>query len=233
MRRFGRFLVRNWPLKIGAVGLAIILYGGMVILQSTTVWPGTVAITPVNQPADSTLTGTLPTVGQIRYVAPPDLSITVSSFRAQIDLTGVKPSESGNSLVNVTLFAEDPRIQIIDYQPQQISVMLEPITSSTVPVVVGTGTVPSGLSPGTPVTDPLTVTIRGAASEVRKVAYVLAQVRIDSSGLDVNQDVNLVARDASNDVVNNVARLSRRARTSLSRWAASFEPRASRSIRSP
>jgi YbbR domain-containing protein len=204
VRRIGRFIVHNWPLKIGAIGLAAILYGGMVILQSTAVWPGTVAITPVNYPADSTLPGPLPTVGNIRYVAPPDLSISVNSFRAQIDLTGVKPSESELSIVNVTLFAEDPRIQIIDYQPQQISVLLEPITTSTVPVVVDTGAVPSGLSPGTPITDPSTVTIRGASSEVRKVAYVVARVRIDNSGLDVNQDVTLVARDAANKDVNNV-----------------------------
>lgn len=204
MRRLGRFIFHNWPLKVGAVGLAVILYGGMVILQSTAVWPGTVAITPVNYPANSTITGSLPAVGNIRYVAPPDLAISVTSFRAQIDLSGVKPSESEHALVNVSLFAEDPRIQIIDYQPQQISVMLEPITTSTVPVVVATGTVPTGLSPGAPVPDPTKVTIRGASSDVRKVAYALAQVRIDASGLDVNQDVNLVARDAAGDAVNNV-----------------------------
>ncbi len=204
MRRLAGFVLHNWPLKIGAVGLAVILYGGMVILQSTAQWPGTVAITPVNYPADSTLIGPLQAVGNIRYVAPPDLAISVNSFRAQIDLAGVKPSESLPSIVNVSLFAEDPRIQIIDYQPQQISVYLEPITSNTVPVVVDTGTVPNGLSPGTPVADPTKVSIRGASSEVRKVASVVAQVRIDNTGLDVNQNVNLVARDSANKDVNNV-----------------------------
>ena len=37
-----RFIVRNWPLKIGAVLLAAILYGAMVVLQSTTSWQGAV-----------------------------------------------------------------------------------------------------------------------------------------------------------------------------------------------
>jgi YbbR domain-containing protein len=203
VRRLVNFIFRNWPLKLGAISLALILYGGMVILQSTTAWPGTVAIVPVNQPSGSTLIGTLPSVGNIRYVAPADIAISVDSFRATIDLAGIQPSETG-SLVSVSLVATDPRIQIIDYQPKQIQVTLEPIQTFTVPVVVDTGVVPSGLSPGTPTVTPQTVSVRGAASFVRDVAYARAQVRIDSSGLDVNQDVSLVAFNAAGKVVNNV-----------------------------
>jgi len=208
MRRLGRFLVRNWPLKIGAVGLAIILYGGMIVLQSTAVWPGTVAITPTNYPADSTIVGTLPAVGSIRYVASADVPITVSSFSATIDLGTLKPSES-EQLVNVNLVAVDQRIQIIDYQPKQIRVTLDPIIPNTVPIVVTYGAVPTDLQPGTPVTTVggeavSTVTVRGAATYVRDVAYARATVRIDASGLDVNQDVDLVACDASGNAVNNV-----------------------------
>jgi YbbR domain-containing protein len=204
VRRLVNFIIRNWPLKIGAVGLAVILYGGMVILQSTASWPGSIAIVPVNQPADSTLTSPLPAVEGIRYVAPPDIAVSVNSFRATINLAEIQPSESQQSLVSVSLVAEDPRIQIIDYQPQQIQVTLEPIKSVTVPVVVDTGVVPAGLSPGTPVLSAETVSIRGAASIVKDVAYAQAQVRIDASGLDVNEDVSLVARTAGGAIVNNV-----------------------------
>jgi YbbR domain-containing protein len=204
VRRFVKFIIRNWPLKIGAVGLAVILYGGMVILQSTASWPGSIAIVPVNQPADSTLTSPLPAVERIRYVAPPDIAVSVNSFRATINLAEVQPSESQQSLVSVSLVAEDPRIQIIDYQPQQIQVTLEPIKSVTVPVVVDTGVIPAGLSPGTPVLSADKVSIRGAASIVKDVAYAQAQVRIDASGLDVNEDVSLVARTAGGAIVNNV-----------------------------
>jgi YbbR domain-containing protein len=51
---------------------------------------------------------------------------------------------------------------------------------------------------------PPTVDVSGASSIVRSVAYAQASVRIDASGLDVNTDVDLVARDASNNEVNNV-----------------------------
>jgi len=44
-----RFIFRNWPLKIGAIALALSLYTAMVVLQSTAVWPGSVAIEVVNQ----------------------------------------------------------------------------------------------------------------------------------------------------------------------------------------
>jgi YbbR domain-containing protein len=204
VRRLAGFVFHNWPLKLGAIGLAVILYGGMVVLQSTAVWPGTVAITPVNYPPNSTLIGTLPTVGSIRYIAAPEVPVTVESFSATIDLANVKPSDSEESLVNVKLVAVDQRIQIIDYEPKQISVTLDPIISASVPVVVDKGTVPSGVNPGTPSLSATTVTARGAARYVRQVAYAKASVRVDASGLDVNQDVDLVPCKANGDTVNNV-----------------------------
>jgi YbbR domain-containing protein len=205
--RILRFVVRNWPLKIGAVLLAVILYGAMVVLQATQEWPGTIAIEMVNQPADSYLldAASLPQVGRIRYVAAPDVPISKSSFRATADLSGAKVSDIGEaSVVRVELVADDERIQIIDYQPQQISVKLDRIVHKQVSVQVDTGVVPSGLQPGTPILSASTVDVFGAASIVRRVAYADAQVRIDASGLDVSQDVDLVAHDASDAVVDNV-----------------------------
>jgi YbbR domain-containing protein len=202
-----RFIVRNWPLKIGAVLLAAILYVGMVVVQTNQQWPGTVAIDPVNQPTNGYLldASTLPQVRSIKYIAAADVPISQSSFRATVDLSNAKVSDSGeSSLVRVVLKADDSRIQIIDYQPQQISVTLDLIVHKQVPVQVVTGVVPSGLSPGTPVLSASSVDVSGASSYVRKVSYAEARVRIDASGLDVSQDVDLVSRDASDAVVDNV-----------------------------
>ncbi|MGA2512478.1 MAG: CdaR family protein [Candidatus Limnocylindrales bacterium] len=201
-----RFIVRNWPLKIGAVLLAVILYVAMVALQTTQQWPGTIAIDVVNQPANAYLLepNPLPQVGNIRYLAAPDVPISQSSFRATIDLSNANVSETDPSLVRVELVADDPRIQIIDYQPQQIRVTLDPIVHKLVSVQVDTGAVPSGLQPGTPVLSVSSVDVSGAASIVSRVAYAQAPVRIDASGLDVNEDVDLVARDVSGAIVNNV-----------------------------
>jgi len=205
--RVVRFIVRNWPLKIGAVLLAAILYTAMVVLQSTSAWPGAIAIDPVNQPTTGYLVqpNPMPTVTGIRYIAPPDVPISQSSFRATVDLSTVKPSESDTSRVRVKLEADDQRIQIIDYQPQQITVQLDPIVQKQVSVQVLEGNIPSGLQPGTPLLNVQTVEVSGAASYVRRVAYAqTVAVRIDASGLDVDQDVELVARDASDVQVENV-----------------------------
>ena len=202
-----RFIVRNWPLKIGAVILAAILYGAMVVLQNTEAWPGSVAIELTNQPADGYLIDAklIPGVDGIRYFAPPDVPVSQSSFRATADLSGIKPSESDSSPIRVTLKADDSRIQIIDYKPQQIVVRLDPLIHKQVSVKVFEANLPTGLQPGTPVLSVATVDVTGAASFVRRVAYAQAAVRIDASGLDVDEDVDLVARDASDLKVDNVA----------------------------
>jgi YbbR domain-containing protein len=205
IKKIGRFIVHNWPLKVGAVLLASILYVGMVALQTNTTWPGTVAVDAVNPPAAAYLVqpDPMPQVSNIRYTAPSDVPISPSSFRATIDLADVKVSES-QSWVRIQLLATDPRIQIIDYQPQQVRVELDPIVHKTVNVQVVTGAVPSGLQPASPVISAPTVDVSGAASYVRRVAYAEARVRVDASGLDVDQNVDLVARDASDAIVSDV-----------------------------
>ena len=201
--KVGRFIVHNWPLKVGAVLLAAILYVGMVAVQTTTTFGGSVTAVPVNEPNGCQLVqpDPMPQVHGIRYLAPPDVPISQASFHATIDLTNVKISET-QSWVSVQLQATDPRIQIIDYQPQQVRVELDPIARKTVNIQVVTGAIPSGLEPASPVLSTTTVDVSGAASYVRRVAYAEAQVHIDASGLDVNEDVDLVARDASGAVVN-------------------------------
>ena len=183
--------------------LAAILYGAMVVLQNTAAWPGSVAIDLVNQPPDSYLMDAklIPAVGGIRYIAPADVPVSQSSFRATADLTAAKVSESDSSIVRVKLVADDPRIQIIDYQPQLLSVSLNPVVHKQVSVLIKTGTPPEGLQPGTPVQSITTVDVSGASSIVRRVAYAQAQVRVDASGLDIDEDVDLVAMDASDVLV--------------------------------
>jgi len=201
-----RFVVRNWPLKIGAMLLAVILYGAMVVLQTTQQFPGTVAVETVNQPANSYLLkpDPMPKVEGIKYLAPADVPISQSSFRASIDLTNAKVNDSEYNWVKVQLVPTDPRIQILDYEPQQIRVTLDQVITKTVGIHVEFGQPPAGLIPGTPVLSSSTVDVSGAATIVDRIAYAEASVRIDSSGLDVSQDPVLVAIDAAGVVVDNV-----------------------------
>jgi YbbR domain-containing protein len=204
--RIVRFIFRNWALKIGALLLAVILYVGMVALQSTQVWPGQVPITLVNQPANAVLIKpeTMPTVGSIRYIAPADVPVSKDSFSATIDLNGAKVDATAGTLVKVQLTAEDRRIQIIDYQPQQVSITLDPIVTRTIPVKVETGEPPAGLSLGTQTQSVSLVVAKGASTRVAQVVQADASVPIDTSGLDVNREFPLVPVDANGDPVQDI-----------------------------
>ena len=64
--------------------------------------------------------------------------------------------------MSVTLSAFDSRIQIVDFQPQQVEVQLDPVTTRTMLVTVEPGVVPDGLELGPEQTDPSSVTVSGA-----------------------------------------------------------------------
>jgi YbbR domain-containing protein len=200
-----RFFFRNWALKVGAVALSVILYVAMVSIQSTQQWPGQVPIEPLHQPTDSYLLkpDPWPKVSDIRFIAPADVPVSQASFRATVDLSGIQVGSGENSLVRVDLVAEDARIQIVDYQPQQIRVTLDPIESKEVPVKVQVD-IPDNLTQGTRTLSASQVTATGPSSAIARVSSAQASVRVDSSGLDINEDAPLVPVDSSGNTVDNV-----------------------------
>ncbi len=194
-----RFIVRNWPLKLAAIGLASVLYAGLVLSQNVQSWSSAVPIVPVRLPPNAVLVGNLPSVTSIRFIAPPEVAarLTSDSFRASIDLSTavVDPAHPFVSS-RVRLEVADSRVTIVDYSPQEILVQLDPLISKSVPVEVETGEVPSGLTVGTPELEVPQVTVSGPASVVDLVRAARATVVVQPSGLDVDADVPLVAVDA-------------------------------------
>jgi hypothetical protein len=104
IRRAGRTVVHNWPLKLAAIVLASLLYAGLVASQDSNTYPGPIAVTPVNQPAGTVITNQLRDIERIQYIAPADLGrLRAEDFRATVDLANVKPDGNPVSLrVNVT-----------------------------------------------------------------------------------------------------------------------------------
>jgi YbbR domain-containing protein len=198
MIRALRLIVRNWPLKLGAVALSTLLYSGLVLSQTTQTFTGSILIEPVNQAPDVVLLSPLGAVSQIRYVAPADLGLRIDakSFQATVDLANVDPSV-GHLAAVVRVVALDDRVQVIDFQPQQITITLDRLTSRSVPIrPVIVGTVPAGLDIGTPTTDQPNAQVTGPQGLVSRVAEVRARLTVDPSGVDINQLVDLVAVDA-------------------------------------
>lgn len=206
MRRVAGFLLRNWPLKLGAVLFATVLYSGLVLSQNVRTWTGEVTVDPLRPPAGATLLSDLDPVTQIRYRAPLDVGVlSPDSFRATVNLSGVEPATDGtSSAVPVDVVAVDSRVQIVDWQPREVQVRLDPVDARQIPVTVDFGAVPEGLRVGPPQTEPMTVSVRGASSRVASTRSVVARVTIDASALNVDREVELIAVDEAGNQVPNV-----------------------------
>ena len=202
MRRVTDFLRRNWPLRLGAILLATVLYTGLVLGQNVRTWEGEVPIERIRQPSNVTLISEIPPVTQVRYRAPIDVLLSPNLFAAHVDLSGVAPLSGGPPIaVPVTLVSLDQRVQIVDFQPREVQVQLDPVAERTLPITVALGTVPDGVTVGSPQVEPGTVTLRGAASRVESVNQVVARVSIDASALNVDRDVEVVAVDGNGNPV--------------------------------
>lgn len=207
VRRIVARIVRNWPLKLGSLILATFLYAGLVLSQNAQVWPGTIPIVKTNQPTTAVLLSNLGNVTNIRYFAPTDVAdrLTGSSFTATVDLSTATPlAGTPFSTVQVHVQAADPRVQVLDFDPQVVQVQLDPLISKSVPIKVDEGTPATGLQPQDPVVSASSVTVSGPASVVSLATMAIARVVIQPSGLDVDQEVPLVAVDALNNVLSPV-----------------------------
>ncbi|MGH2464280.1 MAG: CdaR family protein [Candidatus Limnocylindrales bacterium] len=207
VRRIVARITRNWPLKVGSVVVATFLYAGLVLSQNAQVWPGTIPIVKTNQPISAVLLSNLGNVTNIRYFAPTDVAdrLNGSSFTATVDLSTATPlAGTPFSTVQVHVQAADPRVQVLDFDPQVVQVQLDPLISKSVPIKVDEGTPATGLQPQTPVLSTSSATISGPASVVSLATAAIARIVIQPSGLDVDQEVPLVAVDALNNVLSPV-----------------------------
>ena len=200
MNRFFRRLVHNWPLKLAATGLAVLLYAGVVLSQNTQTYSGAIRVDVIGQPPGTVLLSPIPPVTLVRYFAPPDVNPVTSTFVASVDLSGVDP-RAGTSSVAVTVQSVDPRINVLGSEPQFVSVRLERLRTKIVPVRVELGPLASGLDLGETSVKPTSVTVSGPESAVAQVAAARADVVIDPGGLDFDADVPLIPVDGVGNAV--------------------------------
>jgi YbbR domain-containing protein len=203
VRRLIGVVVHNWPLKLAAIGLATLLYGGLVLSQSTLEFNGVVPVTPVNQPADTFLLRAVEPVTTIRYFAPSGVRPIATTFTATIDLANVPPG-GGPQLVPIVVTSLDPRITVIDSKPDVMTVELDALETRTVPVVVERGATPEGLDIGDTTVEPSEVEVSGPSSVIEQVVAARANVAIQPGGIDLDQDVRLVPVDQLGEAVSPV-----------------------------
>lgn len=200
MIRALRLVVHNWPLKLAAIGLASLLYGGLVLSQSTATLTGVVPVDAVNQPTDTFLLETIRPVTEIRYFSPSGVQPISSDFEASVDLSDVEAG-AGPRSVPVDLRSVDPRVRVVDFQPKVVTVDLDRVAKKDVPVEVDRGQVPSNLQLGTVTAVPTSVQVVGPASVITRVVAARASVIIQPTGIDIDQDIELVPVDSIGDAV--------------------------------
>jgi YbbR domain-containing protein len=206
VKRVTDFLRRNWPLRLGAILLATVLYTGLVLGQNVRDWRGSIPVDALRPPANATVISDIPPVTHVRYRAAIDVGVlSPNSFTANVDLSRVNVQPGGAPVtVPVNLIALQPGVTIVDFEPRDVQVQLDPVEERQLPVTVTLGSVPDGVNVGPPQLDPATVTLRGGFSRVNAVSQILARVAIDASALNVDRDVDLVAVDANGNEVPNV-----------------------------
>jgi YbbR domain-containing protein len=204
LRRLGRVIVHNWPLKLAAIVLATLLYAGLVASQDSNTYPGPITVLPVNQPSGTVITNQLKDVEQIRYLAPADAGrLQGEDFRATVDLANAK-ADGQPASYRVIVTPLDPRVTILEVRPRSIQVVLDTKASKTLSVTIDTGTPPAGLQLGEAVIDPAEVIVSGPTTAVNQVAEVKVIAPIDASGIDIDREFQPRALDASGEVVTGI-----------------------------
>ena len=129
-------------------------------------------------------------------------NLEVSDFRASIDLTGLGP---GDQDVDVKVTSLDPQVDILDVQRPQLRVTLDPLEVKETPVLVEVmdGTA-FGYDWQQPLYSPMTVTVRGPASQVQQVSRARTEVYLRGAKNQVERQQSVTPVDAQNRPVERV-----------------------------
>ena len=198
MTRLLRIIVHNWPLKLAAIGLATLLYGGLVVSSSTTTYADApIPVTAINQRPDTFLLNQLDPVTEVRYFSPSGRRPVASTFTATVDLANVPAGTGAVSVPVRVVAAEGSDIQVIGFTPDRVTVELDTIAQREFRVDVAIAPLPPGLSTGAPTIDPATVVVSGPKSIVDTIVAVRADVTVQPSGISIDQDITPIAIDAA------------------------------------
>jgi len=207
MTTLSRWVFGNWPLKLTALGLALVLYAGLALSESTRSWTGPVPIEVLNAPVGGALLDDPGVVERIEFRAADEIAdqLTNDSFRASIDLSNVQPRPGAATVeVPVDVFPVDPRVRVVDYDPPGVTVRVDEVVSRTMPVIIDHGPLPEGIELGPVTVEPNQAFISGASSRLQNVRTVEGRIVVDASGINIDEDVTVEAFDEVGAIVPSV-----------------------------
>ncbi len=129
-------------------------------------------------------------------------NMRATDFRAVLDLTGLGVGEHD---VGVKVTRRDPQVTVLDVQRPEYTVVIDQRVEKEVPVLVE---IMDGAAFGyewlQPIYTPMTVTVRGPASQVEQVVRARAEIFLRSAKSQVERTQQLVPVDAQNRPVDRV-----------------------------
>src|SRR3990172_6053144 len=125
----------NWGIGVLSVVLAVSLWVYVIDRENpeqTGRVPGTVPIEAVNVPADRAVVSLTPNSVSVIVRAPESVfdRLTSEDFRATVDLSDVTTHEG---IVQVVVDSAEPRSEVTEVSPSEVTVALEDVTSRTLP----------------------------------------------------------------------------------------------------
>jgi YbbR domain-containing protein len=164
-------------------------------------YPELIPIEVVNKPDGMVLFSEEVESTQVSVQAPQSSwdDLSVSKFRAQIDLANLPP---GLHDVSVQVACSDSRVRILERRPDQIAVRLEHLAIRDVPTAIEVLDSPAlGYEAALLSASPPTVTVSGPASIVDQVVAVAGELRLREAKSAVLARVFVSPRNAQGEAV--------------------------------
>ena len=174
--------------------------------SETRQYPRSVPIEIIGQSTNLVVTNDLPDTVTINLRAPSSIWESLNegkgNVRAFIDLSSVG---SGETSVPVQVQVDIKPVEIVSFSPQQVDLVLEPLSSKLFDIkVVTRGALPVGYQAAEPELSVTEAVVSGAESRVAQVVEVRAVVDLSQVRSDINQTITLQPVDVNGLLVREV-----------------------------
>jgi YbbR domain-containing protein len=204
-----RWLISNLSTLILALVLAVVVWISAVTsanpnIESTRPVP----LNIVGLDPDMLIVGNVPNQVRVSLEAPSSvmdsMSASESAVQAWIDITGLEPG-THDLEVQVQVNPTYRPVRHTSVIPEIVSITLESLLTNTYPINLEvTGEPAVGYQKGRLSSEPSSVTVSGAASQVTQIDEVKASLDISGATETIQRDVALIAVDQNGEAVSGV-----------------------------
>ncbi len=216
LRALGHTTLNNWPIKLVALGLSLLLWAGLITQDPTLMREKSFSNVNVSVSGMETakrngfivvsdLSALLEDVDM--QVSVPQMqyqNVTAANYNVRLDLSRIK--QAGTQSLRISTTSTSSYGSVTELNPSSVEIEVEPyITRYRIPARVTTvGTVPEGFHASTATLDPPLVAVSGPQSLVDRI--VCAEVVVELGNLPeregrISQALPFTLLDANNNAV--------------------------------